>query len=645
MKKIFCFISAVFLAFPALADLGGYEIENYKFNAVLKENNVLEVNETIDVDFSEARHGIYRYIPTEFYVSRSKESFNGNFNGLTSAEKKAIQEKGSVLYTYRAKINNVSVPGKEFSASQNGGNYEIKIGSADYKVYGKQTYEINYKVQIPDDRFSEGDLFYYSANGSGWNTRIRRFDFRIQFEKEMPADSKVNVFSGKFGSAENSADAEYIFSPKEISGHAENLSPNEAVTLRIELPEGYFENEATSGLPNSVLWILFILTSGISVLIIAAALQTHHEEPVQTVEFYPPEDVGSAEVGYIIDSSADTIDLLSLIPYFAEKGYLKITEIPKKNNPEKTDYLELKKIKLIESDAPKYQKTIFNGLFRNSDTCRMDELGESFGKRISEAKSELASIYRKEKSLYSGSDKKILSVVAATVFAAIFAGFNIASGISNMELFSVMIPFLFFGIILNASSYKRYFAGKAKKAVRAVFMALGFFATILISGKLAENAKLPEIASYIANVLAFAAICVCSRFHKMTEYNLEITGKLLGFREFIKLAEVPKLKELLSQNPEYFYDVLPYAMVFGLTENWAKQFTDLNIPEPEWYESSRHSQFSTVYFANRISRNLSSSFNHAQAEYSRAEAKRNESRSGGRGFSGGGAGGGGGGSW
>ncbi len=645
MKKIFCFISAFFRAFPFFADQGGFTITEYKVNALLKKNNVLEVEETIDVDFSEARHGIYRAIPYIFYVSRDKESFNGNFNGLTSAEKKAIQENGSVLYTYRAKIKNVSVPGKEFSTSHNGENYEIKIGSADYTVFGSQRYTIKYTYQIPDDRFSEGDIFYYSVNGSEWNTRIGRFDFRIQFEKEMPADSKVNVFSGKFGSAENSAEVEYIFSPEEISGHAENLRPNEAVTLRILLPEGYFEDEAESGLSSFVLWILFILTSGISVLIIAAALKTHHEEPVQTVEFYPPENVGSAEVGYIIDSSADTIDLLSLIPYFAEKGYLKITEIPKKNNPEKIDYLELKKIKSVERSAPEYQKTIFNGLFKNSDTCRTDELGESFGKKISEAKSELASIYRKEKSLYSGADKKILSVVAATLFAAIFAGFNVASGISNLEFFAAAVPLLFFGIVQNASSHKRYFASKAKKAVRAVFMVLGFFAAILISGKLAENAKLPESASYIANILAFAAICFSPRFHKMTEYNREITGKLLGFREFIRLAEVPKLKELLSQNPEYFYDVLPYAMVFGLTESWAKQFTDLNIPEPKWYESSRRSPFSTVYFANNISRNLSSSFSHAQAEYSRAEAKRNESRSGGRGFSGGGAGGGGGGSW
>lgn len=47
---------------------------------------------------------------------------------------------------------------------------------------------------------------------------------------------------------------------------------------------------------------------------------------VQTVEFYPPEGITPAEAGYIIDGIVNKEDLVSMVIYFADKGYLSIEE-------------------------------------------------------------------------------------------------------------------------------------------------------------------------------------------------------------------------------------------------------------------------------------------------------------------------------
>ena len=69
------------------------------------------------------------------------------------------------------------------------------------------------------------------------------------------------------------------------------------------------------------------------------------------------------------------------------------------------------------------------------------------------------------------------------------------------------------------------------------------------------------------------------------KYN-EIMGKVLGFRDFIKTAELDKINELIEDDPEYFYHIIPYAYVFGLTNRWIRKFEDIVIVQPEWIKTT-----------------------------------------------------------
>ena len=116
-------------------------------------------------------------------------------------------------------------------------------------------------------------------------------------------------------------------------------------------------------------------------------------------------------------------------------------------------------------------------------------------------------------------------------------------------------------------------------------------------------------------------------------------GRLLGFREFIETAEKPRLEQLQSDDPDYFYKVLPYAMVFGLSDEWAEHFKDISLEQPDWYETS--TPLMGLALADNISHHLCDTAGSAISTISHSES----SGGGGGGFSGGGGGGGGGGSW
>lgn len=141
-------------------------------------------------------------------------------------------------------------------------------------------------------------------------------------------------------------------------------------------------------------------------------------------------------------------------------------------------------------------------------------------------------------------------------------------------------------------------------------------------------------------VSSFLIVEMTGRFCVDSPYRVQMMGRLLGFKEFIETAEKDRLASLQTDDPQYFYRVLPFAMVFGLSEKWSDLFKDINVEKPDWYESS--TPLTGYLFTRNITHSLYNTANDAITIISHDSSSHG---SGGGGFSGGGGGGGGGGSW
>ena len=86
------------------------------------------------------------------------------------------------------------------------------------------------------------------------------------------------------------------------------------------------------------------------------------DKAIETVEFYPPEGFNSAEVGFLYKGEADKNDVVSLLIYLANKGYIKIEEFE-----EDALFSTIKsfRIKIIKKyDGKDINERVFlNGLF------------------------------------------------------------------------------------------------------------------------------------------------------------------------------------------------------------------------------------------------------------------------------------------
>ena len=156
--------------------------------------------------------------------------------------------------------------------------------------------------------------------------------------------------------------------------------------------------------------------------------------------------------------------------------------------------------------------------------------------------------------------------------------------------------------------------------------------------------------SVVFGALFFVSFAICQimnvYFGKLSESALAKMGKVLGFREFIQTAELDKINQLVEEEPEYFFKVLPYAYVMGLTKKWVKKFEKIDIKMPGWYEANTAGAFIPVLYMGDAMNNMSGHMTSVAMPSATVDSDIGGGFSGGGGgFSGGGAGGGGGGFW
>lgn len=167
-----------------------------------------------------------------------------------------------------------------------------------------------------------------------------------------------------------------------------------------------------------------------------------------------------------------------------------------------------------------------------------------------------------------------------------------------------------------------------------------YFIGICVVAVVFFNAFAPKTwFTYVACGIAVIILALFMFFgSKRTKAGNRVYGQILGFKEFIKKAELDRLKMLVEENPSYYYDIMPYAYVLGLSDQWIENFETMHMPEPDWY--SGRDPFGDAVFYSMV--------RSANACATAPEASGGGSSGGGfsgGGFSGGGSGGGGGGAW
>ena len=647
MKKLtaiaLILVTGLFCLFAAT----DYYISDYEVDIEVGNNAVHHVREVIEVYFDGPHHGIVREIPLDYT----------DYDGRNA----------------RVRDLFCNLP---YSAEEDNGYLVIQIGSSSV-TYNKETVQfvIEYDYDLGADTNEGYDELYLNLVGTDWECPIEYVGFYLYIpyvEDETYADADAffdyvldNTYlsSGAYGSDRFDGRAYLNKSEDEdgslvIDGYVENLDAHEGVTIRMDLPDGWYKDARQPWDFRPVMKIAHPIACllMIALALLIWAMVGRDKIPIIVARFKPPKDFSPLLVGYIADSTVDDKDIISMLFYWADEGLLSIEE--KQNN--KYEFTKLKDIEdyAVESGRhiPKFEITMFNGFFKNRQVGQKitfkDLEKNNFYETIARTKLQTKAYFVKDRALYEKKSQVWASVLAFLALVPIASG-ALRAGLYENRGAEILIG-LVIGVLLFLCNLGAFYGLFRKWHLRktnipaaigacipsAIALAALLYADRMMSGNL-------NIFQNLVTVLGCSVmVCFAQITERRSKYGDEVLEETLGFREFIDKAEISQLKMMIESDPDFYYKVLSYAIVLGLEEKWAKKFDGMIVGQPAWFTGL--SPFD-VYYLSRMSVRMTRAIPAASIPRSSISGSPGSRAGGGgfhsSGFSGGGFGGGGGHAW
>ncbi len=578
-------------------------IATYTVTLTLQGNGVLDVREVIDYDFGVVpRHGIYRDIPV-----REVYGTDGKYDRVYEIRNVHVTTSGGT-------------PGQTSVGTQ--GDYRrIRIGDANTTITGLHTYTIDYPVVGAPTTFASHDELNWDAVGNQWAVPIDRADVTVRAPATI---TRVACYAGAQGSHYTCDRSAHAGTTGRFA--QAGLGAEEGVTVVIALPKGSiqppprplleknwnvddaFARRADTVGPGVALAALGI--GAVSLLVWRKGRDRRYvgspvdqamgnvsgaEERVPPfgeqrgpVEFVPPDTIRPGQVGVLLDEQPNLLDVTATIVDLAVRGYLRITELPAEGVFRRHHDYQLTRIDVGTAKMGAllpYEIIVLDGLFSTGDTVKLSDLKYKFRAHLLEIDNALYDDVVKEGWYRARPDKTrgawhALGILLVVVGAA---------------------------AIYLAARYSTY-----------GLVPVGIFVT---------------------------GIVLTAQAHRMparTGKGSAMLSRVRGFRRLFDEGD-EDLRARFAEQHDIFSQYLPYAIVFGCTEKWAKVFEGLGAEElggAGWYQGNE--PFNAMLLAHSMN-----DFGTVATGtlYASQPSSSSSSGFGGGGFSGGGGGGGGGGSW
>jgi uncharacterized membrane protein YgcG len=498
-----------------------------------------------------------------------------------------------------------------YSTSHSNGNLVLKIGDADRYVHGPQTYVVTYTMRNVISFLPDHQELYWDVNGDQWQQPFGNVTANIHIPSSLVSSlqNQQRCLVGGYGQTDDSR-CTMARANKDgglvVTAQASNLSASETMTYVLAFNKGTFVIGPEVAAARRREQIKHILIGAaivgppiLAFLVMYPKWRRSGRDPkgrgVIIPEYMPPKGLGVLDSAFVYQESINGQAITAQVINLAIRRHITIYEtVEKKILKDKKDY-ELELMSAPEERTPEEMQIITAFFGANAQP----------GSRIK--------ISKLKNKLYT---------------TASLLDKGLAKKLTDQDYF--------------ASNPKK--AGSGYLVAGGALLILGFITIALLIG----------IGFILAGIVTmiFGALMPAR-----SEKGVATRDYLKGLKQYINIAEKDRIKFLQSpegaekiqasgidprdskQKVKLFEKLLPYAMLFGLEKQWAKEFQNIYDEPPDWYHGN-WATFNAAYLATSLS-----GFGTASAASFSSPSSSSSSGFGGGGFSGGGGGGGGGGGW
>lgn len=364
MKRLLTgFALAASLAFALLPGVASaqddWRLDAFHADVDVRADGVVDVTETLNVDFLTERHGIYRYIPT-----RGKDTDGKAYSVTIDA----------VSVTRDGQPDGID-------ASRQGDNLVWRIGDPDVTYTGTHEYVIRYSVDGAIRRFTDFDELYWNVTGEGWDTPLPIVTATVTLPEGVQATQGA-CYTGTYGSTasdcvKNDQAGRLLFFAAANSG--------DPMTVAVGFPKGAvaMPSLAKRILAAVIAWGPWLLPLAVLVFCWLRWRKYGKDTPLGTlvVQYEAPSGLTPAETTALLTQNAGAAALAPTIVDLAARGYLKIEETDKKGLLGTSKSYALVKVKEWKGDAAlrPFETKLLDDLFALSpDRVEISSLKNTF---------------------------------------------------------------------------------------------------------------------------------------------------------------------------------------------------------------------------------------------------------------------------
>lgn len=527
---------------------GAFEVKEYDLYAKVGKDHSYAVKEQITVNIPDDLQSIEFAVPS------------GNFS-----------------------LSDLKVEDTEYTARKASEASTVTITEPDKLSSGDHTYTIRYRISEYKDGDHSKDIFYFNVLLPEWKQPIGAVKIKAEFPDDFPWDD-MQCYAGQFGVQDSTNKIRFKAdeAAHTVTVTGKLIPENYGITLKAQLPDGYWQGELDGSW--AVTAVIAAMAAAVTLLLILWAIGGRDPKVKRERVTKPLEGLTPVELGYIFRSRVSIRDVTLMLLDFACKGYLRISEY------------EPKRYRLIKIKDPTGEEKMFRNafdiLFEDIFTGRaleMEKIGERLERIMTGISDDVAAGFASDEGAAFTPLSRTFRYAGAVILGAAVGLSDAFSYCFNYQpvnyVESILTAVLTAGAslllcrIIDNRDSRTVVSGRYTVAAGALLLLapVAFTAFRVFSNM--RSLLLPAIIVIASALAAFFIVIMRARGKE----NAVLVGRLRSLRNFIYHPEARAILQNYLDDPDYYYNMMIYALAFGGEESWAISFLTLDVPEPEWY--------------------------------------------------------------
>ena len=403
----------------------------------------------------------------------------------------------------------------------------------------------------------------------------------MTFVVTMPENIPYHpTFSSIYQQAGIEASLKYEIDQKMLTGRSINpLNDHEAITMNMVVPREMFPTVSTyvrEGNPEvtpmlvfaalaMVYWILFLRTWPL----------------IRRRSVTPPEGVTAGEIGCHLTLAGG--DLTMMIFNWAQLGYILI-------HRDGGRVMVHKRMDMGNERSP-FENKVYRMLFANRRS--IDATSFAYA-RLSR---KIYGMVPGERNLCrpNSGNTRIFRLLAC--ISQVFCGICVAMNMTSSRFLQIVLAIIFaaFGIIsawqIHEVAYRTHLRGKTR-----VFIGLTFMLIWIVLGVLCGQWVIPLCCVFGQWIIGYLAAYGGRR----SDIGRHDAGQILGLRSYLKHISKDDIHRMLKTDPDYFFNMAPFALALGIIHPFAKNFGSIKMDQCPYLVTRVHGKRTAEEWAELI---------------------------------------------